>query len=172
MLPEFLHLRSMNSYSDIQLQKDAEYRRAWASLSAAEKRRLAKAGVHGPELPSYRTGKPDQDSLLSRAEEQAPQPNQEHDQAEILRRLIGELVAASSARLTIECLALVTGICFDGDSLTDIAKRHKVTRAAVSKRCVDLANALGLPPSHGMRSLTVRRRYERRARDSHARDSY
>ena len=36
--------------------------------------------------------------------------------------------------------------------VTDIAKRHGVTRAAVSKRCVELTRALNLKPSRAMRS--------------------
>src|SRR2546429_9389458 len=57
---------------------------------------------------------------------------------DILRRLIGELLAERSARLSLECLALVSGLSFLGDSMTAIARRHGVTRAAVSKRCVEL----------------------------------
>ena len=40
-----------------------------------------------------------------------------------------------------------------------IASRHKVTRAAVSKRCVELTERLDLLPSRAMRSLTARKAY-------------
>jgi hypothetical protein len=43
--------------------------------------------------------------------------------------------------------------------MSDIAKRHGISRAAVSKRCVELTELLDLPPSRAMRSLTARKRY-------------
>ena len=42
----------------------------------------------------------------------------------------------------------------DDKQMTEIAKRHDVTRAAVSKRCVELTQALNLKPSRAMRSRT------------------
>ena len=43
--------------------------------------------------------------------------------------------------------------------LQRIARRHGVTRAAVSKRCCELSELLDLRPSRAMRSLTARKRY-------------
>ena len=43
--------------------------------------------------------------------------------------------------------------------MTDIAKRHGISRAAVSKRCVELTELLNLRPSRAMRSLTARNTY-------------
>ena len=40
-----------------------------------------------------------------------------------------------------------------------VARRHGVTRAAVSKRCVELTERLNLLPSRAMRSLTARHAY-------------
>ena len=72
----------------------------------------------------------------------------------------------SNARLSLDCLALVTGLAYDGDSMTEIAKRHDVTLAAVSKRCVELTQSLNLKPSRAMRSLLARQSY-RKARMNH-----
>ena len=47
-----------------------------------------------------------------------------------------------------------------------IVDRHGVTRAAVSKRCVELSRALNLKPSRAMRSISARQSY-RRARLKH-----
>lgn len=74
--------------------------------------------------------------------------------------------ANDNARLSLECLALVTGLSYCGDSMTEIAARHGVTRAAVSKRCVELSRALNLKPSRAMRSISARQSY-RRARLKH-----
>ena len=57
-----------------------------------------------------------------------------------------------------ECMALVTGIGYEGDSMQEIANRHGVTRASVSKRCVELCETLGIPPTRAMRSVKNRQR--------------
>jgi hypothetical protein len=61
--------------------------------------------------------------------------------------------------LSLECLALVSGLSFLGDSMSAVARRHRVTRAAVSKRCVELTKHPNLLPSRAMRTLTARRTY-------------
>ncbi len=80
---------------------------------------------------------------------------------DLLRRLVGEMVGQSNARLSLDCLALVTGLAYEGDSMTEIARRHDVTRAAVSKRCVELTQSLNLKPSRAMRSLLARQSYRK-----------
>ena len=80
---------------------------------------------------------------------------------EVVRRLIGELLVQQNAKLALECLALVSGVSFLGESMTDIARRHCVTRAAVSKRCIELTEKLNMIPSRAMRSLTARKAYAR-----------
>ena len=103
--------------------------------------------------------------LLDRIEPECDQPGYQaqHMDAEqvwdVVRRLLGELVVQKNARLALECLALASGLAFLGDSMTEIARGHGLTRAAVSKRCVELARKIGLPPSRAMRSLTARVAY-------------
>ena len=48
---------------------------------------------------------------------------------------------------------------YSGNSMSAIVGRHKVTRAAVSKRCVELTERLDLLPNRAMRSLTARKAY-------------
>jgi hypothetical protein len=76
-----------------------------------------------------------------------------------IRRVVAEILCHANARLTAECIALVSGLAYTGSSMTEIAKRHGISRAAVSKRCVELTELLDLPPSRAMRSLTARKRY-------------
>ena len=78
---------------------------------------------------------------------------------DLLRRLVGELIGQDQAKLSLECLALVTGLTYDGASMTAIARKYGVTRAAVSKRCVELTSALNLNPSRAMRSRKARHSY-------------
>lgn len=76
-----------------------------------------------------------------------------------VRRLVGEVLSQPDRSLAVECLALSSGMSYLGDSMSEVARRHGVTRAAVSKRCVELTDKLGLPPSRAMRSRAARESY-------------
>ncbi|MCW1921314.1 hypothetical protein OKA05_02045 [Luteolibacter arcticus] len=88
-------------------------------------------------------------------EDVAPRP--ERSAGHSLRKLLFVLLADRNTRLGVECMALVTGIGYDGSSMADIASRHGVTRASVSKRCIELCETFGLPPARAMRSVKNRR---------------
>jgi len=88
-----------------------------------------------------------------------PQPADGEHLHDVLRRLVGELIGLDNSNLSVHCLALVTGLTYEGNSMTAIAEQHGVTRAAVSKRCVELTQALNLKPSRAMRSLLARKSY-------------
>jgi len=94
-------------------------------------------------------------------ESRSPGKNDPEPIWEIVRRLIGELMVQQNAKLALDCLALVSGVSFLGDSMTEIAKRHGVSRAAVSKRCVEFTEKFNMLPSRAMRSLTARKVYAR-----------
>ncbi len=81
----------------------------------------------------------------------------ERGTAETMRRLVGLILADSKPSLGRECLALVTGIGFMGCSMAEIANRHGVTRAAVSRRCNEIADTFGLQSVRAMRSNKNRR---------------
>ena len=166
-----------DDYSKKQATKDADYEReyrAWfASRPPDEQRRLVELGLAEPlrETDGYGFGRTDASEFPEASEmpelprdDSDPQPPtaaiDNEEVLDILRRLIGELIAERNARLSLECLALATGFSYIGGTMTDIAQRHCVTRAAVSKRCVELIERLNLQPSRAMRSLTARRAYQ------------
>ena len=91
-----------------------------------------------------------------------PMESADERMRDMLRMLIAEVLAQNNARLTLECLALSCGLpTLQGESMTSIAKRHGITRAAVSKRCVDITAKLNLPPSRSMRSTAARKAYRK-----------
>jgi hypothetical protein len=165
------------SYDDTKRSRDRDYTtqyRDWvAKLSADERRALATQGLLEPVVDAMRLGKgedvtamplavpaygPNRDDLTPA---HAHVPAGDGEAAwDALRRVIGELICEDNARLSLECLALVTGVAFDGSSMSTIAKRHGLTRAAVSKRCVALTDQLHLGRSRAMRSLTARTNYQ------------
>jgi hypothetical protein len=170
---------SRDDYSQRQKAKDAQYAReyrAWVeSLPPEERRKLEAQGLAAPDITHHGNGSAKGDAadspLMREGDDPAlmPEPEPEHDIRcapnddetawSTARHLLGEVLSHANARLTAECIALVSGLIYSGDSMTDIAKRHGITRAAVSKRCVELTELLNLRPSRAMRSLTARESY-------------
>ncbi len=169
---------SNDDYSQRQKAKDAEYQRqykAWvASLPPEERRKLEAKGLDSPDTAHHGNGSAKGDAadspLMRVGDDPALVPEPEPETApagppdmeqiwDALRRMLGEIIIRDNARLTAECFAVVSGLSYSGDAMTQIARRHGVTRAAVSKRCVELTELLGLRPSRAMRSLTARQAY-------------
>jgi hypothetical protein len=168
---------SADDYAKKQSQRDAQYEReyqAWIkSMSPAERKEAEALGLLKPCLAKHGNGSANGDAadspllrigddpaLLVDADPQHPKPS--HDTEAIYRAIrcvVAEILYHNNARLTAECIALVSGLAYDGSSMSDIAKRHGISRAAVSKRCVELTELLDLPPSRAMRSLTARKSY-------------
>ena len=162
---------SQDNYATRQREHNAAYSQAYADwvakLSPKKRRELQERGLLEAQVDAFETGKPIDVSELPFADEAAkpepedePQPEADAENVwAALRRLIAELLADRDPGLALDCLALVSGVGFMGDSMTAIAKRHKVTRAAVSKRCIHLTEQLDLLPSRSMKSLTARTSY-------------
>ena len=171
----------MNSddYAKKQTKRDAQYEReyeAWVkSMTLAERREAEKLGLLKPCIQRHGNGAPDHDMAeSSRAshtpdiaalvdhEGEAPESHSMGSATEILRHFVADLLSEGNTRLTIECLAIALGLsAYDGETMTEIAQRHGITRAAVSKRCVDITQRLNLPPSRAMRSTRARRIYQK-----------
>lgn len=110
------------------------------------------AWENGSRVPSYDP----RDEQEEDGEDAAPQVDPQA--LVVARRLVGFMLADTHPALGIECLALVTGIGYQGSSMAHIARRHGVTRATVSKRCVELCESFGLPPVRAMRPESCRER--------------
>jgi len=170
----------MNSddYAKKQAKRDADYERdyeVWVkSMTLEERREAEKLGLLKPCLQRHGNGAADHDMADSSAashtpdiaalvdhEDEKPEVHSMGSATEILRRLVADIVAEDNTRLTIDCLTIALGLrVYSGDSMTTIAKRHGITRAAVSKRCVDIIERLKLPPSRAMRSEQARKIYQ------------
>ena len=166
---------SRDEYSSRQSARDADYQRRYrewvASLSPEDRRELERKGLTEPCVQRHGAGSATgdaADSPLMRLGDdpmRVPDPEPEVTEPETehvwdaVRRVLGEVICHDNARLTAECLALVSGLCYPGASMTEVARRHGITRAAVSKRCCELSELLQLRPSRAMRSLTARKRY-------------
>ena len=178
-----------DDYSRRQSAKDAQYEReyrAWVkSLPPEERHKLEAQGLDEPDTARHGNGAARGDlsdsPLMRQGDDPAVTPDPEPAQSGegyldedalhgAMRRVIAEIICHDNARLTAECAALVSGLSYLGSSMTEIAQRHGVTRAAVSKRCVQLSKILGIRPSRAMRSLTARKSY-RAARNQSTRSN-
>ena len=158
--------------------RDAEYEqdyRKWIeSLPADERKQAEAAGLDKPMIARHGNGSPERDladsprashnpdiaALVDHDEEDARTDDNMDEARRILRHLVADIVSEGNTRLTIDCLAIALGLrVYAGDSMTQTAKRYGITRAAVSKRCVDITERLNLPPSRAMRSELARRIY-------------
>ena len=166
-----------DDYSKRQKARDDEYQReyrAWIeSLPPGERRQLESQGLAEPYIAKHGNGSAmgdasdsplmregDDPALIPDAEPEADNTTCDAESVHsAIRRVVAEILCHANARLTAECIALVSGLAYTGSSMTEIAKRHGISRAAVSKRCVELTELLDLPPSRAMRSLTARKSY-------------
>lgn len=164
-------------YRQRQSREEIEYAREYEkwiqSLPDDERRELASLGLDRPSAPGWSSGIGlDVDvSSLAVSEPLAPTDDeQDHDwqtasdlrTAEAIAKLICELLA-NDPTLGVECIALATGIAYEGSSEVAIAKKYLVTRAAVSKRCLELAERLGVKNVRAMKSESAREIYAERA---------
>jgi len=168
---------SNDEYAKRQAKRDADYERyyeSWVqSMSVEERREAEKLGVLKPCIQRHGNGAPEHDMAESPRASHTPDiaalvdhdtdvaGTITHDAVEVFRFFVADLLAEGNTRLTVDCLAVALGLCaYNGESMTEIAKRHGITRAAVSKRCVDITERLNLPPSRAMRSELARQIYQ------------
>ncbi len=184
---------SRDEYSLKQSARDAEYQReyrAWFdSLPPDQQRELKDQGLDSPVVARHGNGAPDHDMADSPLASHTPDiaalvdPDDEDSRQQvvaagmveanrILRHLVADLIDEANMRLTVECLAISLGLsAYNGDSMTTIAKRCGVTRAAVSKRCVDITRRLKVLPSRAMRSVKARKVYRKAQIEQHLRNN-
>jgi hypothetical protein len=168
----------MSDYHQRQATLDQEYAKEYAAwldtLSAEERQQLEGLGLDSPDLPRRSAGiglsrdAAEQSAAQTLDEIAAPDPDPSVTEAdlrvcEVIQKLIGELIVDKNPRLAIECLALTTGIAYEGNSMIGLAKRHGLTRAAVSKRCIELSERIGVKNPRPMKSESAREIYRDRA---------
>ncbi|MGA3170338.1 MAG: hypothetical protein ABSE62_04935 [Chthoniobacteraceae bacterium] len=86
---------------------------------------------------------------------------------EMTARLLAEIATSDNCRLQAKCMQFVLELTTE--SQTEIARGENVGKAAVSKRCIRICEALGLPPSRGMKKEKTRKVYADRQRGKRSR---
>ena len=78
----------------------------------------------------------------------------------VIQVLIHTIVHSKNSRLEAEIIALGAGVLLaDHNTMTEVGKRHGLTRAAISKRVLKFCDEHKLPPSEFMRSKKNRATY-------------
>jgi hypothetical protein len=131
----------MNSddYAKRQSARDAAYEReyrAWIeSLPADERRQLEAQGLAAPCVANHGNGSAKGDAadspLMREGDDPALIPDPEPEPADetcdtesvhsAIRRVVAEILCHDNARLTTECIALVSGLAYTGSSMSEIA---------------------------------------------------
>jgi len=90
--------------------------------------------------------------------------NETTDQAEmrsdVLAAFCARIRSASNPLLVFDAVCFATGVlALDGQSQTELAKRHGVSRAAFSKIAIQWVKTFGIRPSRGMKSSKACKTY-------------
>jgi hypothetical protein len=175
----------LEDYHQRQAAADQEYQQAYtewiASMTPQERELLTTLGLDEPDLPRRSAGiglscdaaEQSGASCLDEIIDESAGP-QEHDDdfwkvaadlraGEAIIRIVSEILGGGNAALTTECLALATGVAYEGASESAIALKFGITRAAVSKRCIELSERLGVKNPRAMKTERAREIYRERA---------
>jgi hypothetical protein len=181
----------MSDYHQRQAEADQEYQQAYAEwingMTPHEREQLAAQGLDSPEIPKRSAGigvsrdaaEQSGASCLDEIIDESAGP-QEHDDdfwkvaadlraGEAIIRIVSEILGGGNAALATECLALATGVAYEGASESAIAQKFGITRAAVSKRCIELSERLGVKNLRPMKTERAREIYRDRAVEVHRR---
>lgn len=158
-----------SSYESRQATRNAEYRREYEtwfnSLPAADKQLLKQKGLHHA-LIDYHASESSKDvcdrnfPTYEPAFEIYPPTESDKRMWELVERISILFMDAQNPRLEAHVLSFASGLSTQmGISGTEIAAKFGLSRAAFSKRCIQLKNKLGLPPSRAMKSEHACRTY-------------
>lgn len=163
-----------------QTEKDTTYKKAYHewldSLKPGERRRVESMGLAEAGIDYYGNMHEADVSDMQIAdippESDTPPPATDHatmTASDALRRVICELIAQPNPGLSIDCLALALNL---GDTPTEtyIARKHRVTRAAVSKRCLIFIDIFDLPTPRYLKKKGSRKTYSKIQREHHAKN--
>ena len=181
-----------DDYSKKEGVRNQQYRESWetpevkawiASLSAEDRQRMEAKGLLGPMMPKDGGG-----TLLDCDLAESPLASSTPDIADLVDGTTSCVNADSQARsdvlasfcarmrgcanpaLVFDAVCYGTGIlAIEGQSATELAAKHSVTKQAFSKIAVQWCTTFGLPPARSMKSKKARASYRARAKTVHGR---
>jgi hypothetical protein len=171
----------LEDYHQRQAAADQEYQQAYTawlnSMAPQERQQLEGLGLGEAEMPKRSNGlglsrdasELNSASCLDEIIDESAGPQERDDDfwkvaadlraGEAIIRIISEILGGGNTTLTAECLALATGVAYQGASESAIAKKFGITRAAVSKRCIEICERVGVKNHRAMRTDRACRAY-------------
>jgi hypothetical protein len=184
---------SDNDYAARQAEKDRDYLEAYntpearkwiASLSPEERQRLEAQELLRPMLDRSGSTLRDEDASDSKlaAEEpdiatvidrESPAPTSEPltcAAGDVLASFCARMRSCAKPALVFDAVCYATGVlAIEGQSATELAAKHGVTKQAFSKIAVEWCTKFGLHPARSMKSKRARSAYRSRAKAVHQR---
>ena len=89
---------------------------------------------------------------------------------DVLASFCAHIRGCANPTLAFDAICYATGVSsLEGQSATELARKHGVTKQAFSKVAVDWCETFGLQPSRSMKSKAARKAYATRAKRIHER---
>jgi len=181
-----------DDYAKRQAERDQRYRDAWkkpetldwiASLPSEERRKLEAEGLLAPLLPKDGSGvlldgdladsplaasDPD---IAEQIDGSKPIENADAQaRSDVLASFCARMRGCANPALVFDAVCYGTGVlAIEGQSATELAAKHGVTKQAFSKIAVEWCTKFGLPPARSMKSKRARVAYRKRAKAVHQR---
>lgn len=181
-----------DEYAKRQAERDQRYRDAWqstearewiASLTPEERRQHEADGLLAPLLAKDGGGTLlDGDLAESPLAAITPDVAEEVDgmaafvntdaqaRSDVLASFCARMRGSANPALVFDAVCYGTGVlAIEGQSATELAAKHGVTKQAFSKIAVEWCTKFGLPPARSMKSKRARVAYRNRAKAVHQR---
>jgi len=108
--------------------------------------------------------------LEAAIEERARRMNGGASRSDVLASFCARMRGCSNPALVFDAVCYGTGVLsVEGQSATELAAKHGVTKQAFSKIAVQWCTTFDLPPARSMKSKKARTSYRERAREVHCR---
>ena len=109
--------------------------------------------------------------LESAIEERAKKMNGGASRGDVLASFCAYIRSCGNPVLAFDAICYATGVsALEGQSGTELATKHGVTKQAFSKIAVEWCETFGLQPSRSMKSKMARKSYAKRAKRIHERN--
>ena len=175
------------AYTLRQAQRDAqhaaEYKRWVDTLPEEDRAALERLGIEQPDI-SYHGTKTLSDMDLAESSLAAsgsdvveqldgpmlPEATAAQLCSDVLASFCARMRGCANPALVFDAVCYGTGVlAIEGQTATELAAKHGVTKQAFSKIAVEWCTKFGLPPARSMKSKRARAAYRRRARAVHQR---
>jgi hypothetical protein len=179
-----------DDYAKNESHRNRHYRQSWEtpevkawidSLSPEDRQRMEAKGLLGPMMPKDGGGtlldcdlaesplassSPDIAELVDGAAPEATSDAQAR--SDVLASFCARMRGCTNPALVFDAVCYGTGVLtIEGQSATELAAKHGVTKQAFSKIAVQWCTTFDLPPARSMKSKRARASYRERAKKVH-----